>query len=281
MNKRSLFSIGEAAKLFHLSVSTLRHYENAGLLTPEYTDPDTGYRYYSVRQFEVLNTIRYLRALDLPLSQIADFLKDRDVDRIEEKLRLQKEAVRKKQESLRLVEQKIDNRLRQISDAASSELNTIRMVTSPACRMIILETDLQISGFLDMEAPIRRLDQSQTEATIFLGKVGVGITAEQLLSGNFTHYERIFLVLDEEDRFDESALSGGTLLRLPETSCLCVRFRGSHPEAPEQYQRLLEYVRKNGLIISGFSREITLIDYGFTNDPEKFVTEIRLPVTMP
>ena len=278
MNKHNLFSIGEAAKLFHLSVSSLRHYESAGLLTPEYTDPDTGYRYYSVRQFEVLNTIRYLRALDLPLSQIADFLQNRDVDRIEEKLRLQKEAVRKKLEALRLVERKIDNRLRQISDASCSELNTIRMVTSPACRMVVLKADLRISGFLDMEAPIRKLDQSQTEATIFLGKVGVGISAEQLLSGDFTHYERIFLVLDEEDQFDESALSGGTLLHLPETSCLCVRFRGSHPEAPEQYRRLLEYVRKNGLMISGFSREITLIDYGLTNDPEKFVTEIRIPV---
>ena len=31
--------------------------------------------------------------------------------------------------------------------------------------------------------------------------------------------------------------------------------------------------------ISGFSREITLIDYGVTNDTEKFVTEVCIPVT--
>ena len=30
--------------------------------------------------------------------------------------------------------------------------------------------------------------------------------------------------------------------------------------------------------ISGFSREVTLIDYGVTNDTEKFVTEICIPV---
>ena len=30
--------------------------------------------------------------------------------------------------------------------------------------------------------------------------------------------------------------------------------------------------------IIGFSREITLIDYGITNDPEKFVTKICIPV---
>lgn len=67
MDKKNLFSIGDVAKLFHLSVSSLRHYEVLGLITPEYTDPESGYRYYGARQFEVLNSIRYLRALDMPL----------------------------------------------------------------------------------------------------------------------------------------------------------------------------------------------------------------------
>ena len=75
MEPIKLFSIGDVAKLFHLSVSSLRHYEAAGLLQPEWVDPQTGYRYYSTRQFEVLNTIRYLRALDMPLPEIADFLR--------------------------------------------------------------------------------------------------------------------------------------------------------------------------------------------------------------
>lgn len=83
MDRTKLFPIGEVSKLFHISVSSLRHYENIGLLTPEYVSPDSGYRYYSAGQFEVLNTIRYLRALDLPLSEIEDFLKNRDIGLIE------------------------------------------------------------------------------------------------------------------------------------------------------------------------------------------------------
>lgn len=82
-----LFSIGNMARLFHLSVSSIRHYEALGLITPEYVDAATGSRYYSPRQFEPFNTIRYLRALDMPLDEIADFLHDRDVDKVEEKLR--------------------------------------------------------------------------------------------------------------------------------------------------------------------------------------------------
>ena len=89
MDRKNLFPIGEVSKLFHISVSSLRHYENIGLLTPEYISPDSGYRYYGTEQFEVLNTIRYLRALDMPLTEIEDFLKNKDIDRIEEKLRQQ------------------------------------------------------------------------------------------------------------------------------------------------------------------------------------------------
>ena len=58
MEDNKLFQISDVAKMFHISVGSLRHYEKAGLLKPEYTDSETGYRYYSIRQFEVLNTIR-------------------------------------------------------------------------------------------------------------------------------------------------------------------------------------------------------------------------------
>ena len=81
MEQKNLFPIGEVSKLFHISVSSLRHYENIGLLIPEYISPDSGYRYYGTEQFEVLNTIRYLRVLDMPLSEIEDFLKNTDTKR--------------------------------------------------------------------------------------------------------------------------------------------------------------------------------------------------------
>ena len=152
---QELFSIGDVAQLFHLSVSSLRHYETIGLLTPEYTDPATGYRYYGPRQFEVLNTIRYLRALDMPLPEIADFLRNREVFRMEEKLTRQKAAVRDKIEALSRIERKIDNRLQTLREAQSRPMDEIFRVTLPACRMIFMRDALHPRGFLDMEAPIR------------------------------------------------------------------------------------------------------------------------------
>lgn len=274
MEPIKLFSIGDVAKLFHLSVSSLRHYEAAGLLQPEWVDPQTGYRYYSTRQFEVLNTIRYLRALDMPLPEIADFLRDRDVGRMEEKLRLQRETVIRIQQELRRIERKIENRLQQLHTAQTCPLDTVELVEAAACRIMWMESSMKIEGYLDMETWIRKLDSSDAEAVVFLGKVGVSLSGEHLRQGRYTPYDGIFLVLDEEDNYN------GEVQQLPQALCVRIRFRGSHAQAPEQYEKLTAYIAAHQMEVAGFSREITMIDYGLTNDLQKFVTEISIPVRM-
>ena len=274
MEPIKLFSIGDVAKLFHLSVSSLRHYEAAGLLQPEWVDPQTGYRYYSTRQFEVLNTIRYLRALYMPLPEIADFLRDRDVGRMEEKLRLQRETVIRKQQELRRIERKIENRLQQLHTAQTCPLDTVELVEAAACRIVWMESSMKIEGYLDIETWIRKLDSSDAEAVVFLGKVGVSLSGEHLRQGRYTPYDGIFLVLDEEDNYN------GEVQQLPQALCVRIRFRGSHAQAPEQYEKLTAYIAAHQMEVAGFSREITMIDYGLTNDLQKFVTEISIPVRM-
>lgn len=274
MDKRGLFQIGDIARLFHLSVGTLRHYEKLGLLQPEYIDSETGYRYYSTRQFESLNTIRYLRVLDTPLDQIADFLHNRDIENIQELLYQQKEAVIKKRKELEIIERKIDHRLSQIEDAVTSELDVVKVVTCSARRLIWIRNSLSIQSPLDLEVPIRQLVDKQKDALVFLGKIGVGITREHLEVRQYQKYDMVFMLLDPEDEYE------GKVEEIPEETCVSLRFCGSHSEAPVQYEKLIEFIEENGLRIAGDSREITMIDYGLTNDTDKFVTEIQIPVAV-
>ena len=268
----SLFPIGDMARLFHLSVSSIRHYEAIGLVKPEYVDPATGYRYYGPRQFELFNTIRYLRTLDMPLREIADFLHDRDVDKIEEKLRAQREAVKEKQRELARIERKIDARLCQLQDAQSAPLGRIEQLRAPACRLFWVEDSLTAQNDTALELSTSRLAAAQAEAVVFLGKVGFSISEEHLRARQYERYDGAFLLLDEADRFD------GPMLELPETPCVRVRFHGHHLQAPAHYRRLSAYIAAHRLRICGFSREITIIDQGLTSDPEKYITEITLPV---
>jgi DNA-binding transcriptional MerR regulator len=64
-----MFSIGEFARLGGVSVRTLRHYDEVGLLRPATVDPDTGYRGYSAAQLGQLNRIMALKELGLSLTQ--------------------------------------------------------------------------------------------------------------------------------------------------------------------------------------------------------------------
>lgn len=69
-----LLSIGAFALLSRLSIPALRHYGETGLLPPAGTDPRTGYRRYSRDQLAAARTIRVLRAVDVPLEDIAGAL---------------------------------------------------------------------------------------------------------------------------------------------------------------------------------------------------------------
>ena len=72
----------------------------------------------------------------------------------------------------------------------------------------------------------------------------------------------------------------GGVQQLPQALCVRIRFRGSHAQAPEQYEKLTTYIAAHQMEVAGFSREITMIDYGLTNDLQKLVTEISIPVRM-
>ena len=88
----------------------------------------------------------------------------------------------------------------------------------------------------------------------------------------YQNYDLVFMLLDPEDEFE------GEVEELPTETCVTLRFCGSHADAPAQYQKLIAFIRNHRLQIAGFSKEITMIDYGITNETDKFVTEIQIPI---
>jgi DNA-binding transcriptional MerR regulator/effector-binding domain-containing protein len=63
-------SVGRFATITHLSVKTLRHYHQVGLLEPAEVDPHTGYRYYALEQLPTAQLIRRLRDLRMPVADV-------------------------------------------------------------------------------------------------------------------------------------------------------------------------------------------------------------------
>ena len=70
--RNTLLKIGEMAELNHVSTQTLRLYSKNKLLGPQYMDPETGYRYYTLEQCAKLDLIRALKSCHLPLGKIRE-----------------------------------------------------------------------------------------------------------------------------------------------------------------------------------------------------------------
>jgi DNA-binding transcriptional MerR regulator len=65
-----LVAIGTFSMVTGLSISTLRHHDDIGLLTPAEVDPRTGYRRYSSVQVDLARRIHLLRSAELSTEDI-------------------------------------------------------------------------------------------------------------------------------------------------------------------------------------------------------------------
>lgn len=65
-----LLTVGEFARVTHLSIRTLRRYHASRLLIPARVDESNGYRYYAPEQIPVAQVVHRLRELDLPLAEV-------------------------------------------------------------------------------------------------------------------------------------------------------------------------------------------------------------------
>ena len=75
-NYKTKLKIGEFSQLMQVTVKTLRHYEQKGLLLPHDVDNLTGYRYYSVDQMQKLQNIRELQRLGFSLDEVKELYED-------------------------------------------------------------------------------------------------------------------------------------------------------------------------------------------------------------
>ncbi len=71
-----MLKIGEFSRLGQVTVKTLHHYDEMGLLKPSQTDPFTNYRYYTLDQLPRLHTIMALKELGLSLDEITQLVSE-------------------------------------------------------------------------------------------------------------------------------------------------------------------------------------------------------------
>lgn len=69
-----MLKIGEFSRLSQVTIKTLHHYDELGLIKPAHIDPITSYRFYTVEQLPRIHRIMALKEMGLSLEQIGIML---------------------------------------------------------------------------------------------------------------------------------------------------------------------------------------------------------------
>lgn len=69
-----MLKIGEFSRLSQVTIKTLHHYDELGLIKPAHIDPLTNYRFYTVEQLPRIHRIMALKEMGLSLEQIGIML---------------------------------------------------------------------------------------------------------------------------------------------------------------------------------------------------------------
>ncbi|MDG5788641.1 MerR family transcriptional regulator [Evansella sp. AB-P1] len=93
-----VMKVKEVAALVGISVRTLHHYDEIGLLTPK-EKSEAGYRFYSTEDLDTLQQVLFFRELGMPLKQIKEIISDPSFDR-DEALILHKKMLMDKRDRL-------------------------------------------------------------------------------------------------------------------------------------------------------------------------------------
>ncbi|OIK16866.1 hypothetical protein BIV60_02290 [Bacillus sp. MUM 116] len=284
---QNMLSIGEMAKLRNVTVDTLRHYDKIGLLKPYYTDPDTGYRYYSIYQYEILGTIKELRRIGFSLEEIRKFLTDRNV----------KKSVQFLQKSMENIQEKIKE-LQNIHQILKTRINNIESFTNSYGNSDIVVKQFEEREYIQLPRPVGWEDKEN----LYLGllelenmitgdipvlasnKFGDFIKKEYFDDIRKTSYcfqklggyqsQLFILVQDEEPKQPTQKLEKGLYV--------CSYYGGLVREKMlVQLKKVLCYCDTHGYVIKGDAVRIMQVDISLTDQYDEAYYEIQIPIQGP
>jgi len=262
-------TVGEFSRMTHLSVKTLRHYHQVGLLEPAKVNPHTGYRYYTAEQIPQAQVIRRLRDLEMPVPEVKEVLAAHDqstrnaviashLDRLETELDKIHGAV---------------DSLRSILEAPESEV-TIEHRTTGAT------TALGVGETIDRDDLLAWWQGALGELRGVVRAQGVDVTGPSggLFASELFQHGRgqatVFVPTEGQARPVGRVLP----LVIPDAELAVLTHRGSHEDIDVSYGQLGSYVTAHEISIDGPVREYYLVDAAEVADPTQWVTEICWPV---
>ncbi len=265
----NLFSIGELSKYQNISKQTLIFYDKIGLFRPAYVDPNNGYRYYSSKQIDYLDTILIMKKIGFSLTEIREHMQHYNIDSSLITLRKQVTAIDRQIEELHLIRSRLLHRCTQMENA--------KIYKEKENAVIIEKIDAQYILFHEVEQPYSLREISIATKKCFAGsfqkglpiffQCGVVVPFQRIIEGRFTEAEFAFLPIEKTNQVNN-------IKRLPAGECVSIYHVGDYLSIGRSYQKILDYCKSHSIQIVSDSYEFCINDYITTFDENEYITKI-------
>jgi DNA-binding transcriptional MerR regulator len=258
-----MLTIGDFARITHLSRKTLRHYHEAGLLEPEHVDTGTGYRYYSTAQVPTAQVIRRFREMGMPVAEVRSVLLADVGERNE------------------LVAAHLTRLEAQLA-ATQEAVTSLRRLLSPAPRALRVEVRSEparvvvgIGGDVERSAVLAWYAGAMAELSgLGLAETGPcgGLYDNELFTEDRGHVVAYLAVASPP------AAGRAGPVEIPATELAVTVHEGPHDDIDVTYGELGAWVADQALAVAGPVHETYLVGPRDTAEPSAWRTELGWPV---
>lgn len=273
-----LLTIGEVSSLCHIPIKTLRYYDEIGLLNPAFTDPVTRYRYYSHTELFYISIIKELKLFDFSLTDIKVFMARENLRSIPQLYRKRKEEIEAQIEHLLKIKGRIESRFEAFEEFFDEEevLSPPRFEIKTLPERTIFSIRKRTPFNLD-EFALRciELHNHLEEAHYYIK------------SPFFSIFHDDYEAFDPDDADVETGAEIHPPQSFPETSHVRTIpaglfasgiSKGSHQDSMKFFGKLREWLIQKGYKITGPTLKFYILNGKLTKLPEKYVSELQIPV---
>jgi len=245
-----LIPIGKMASANRVTIATLRLYDQMGLLKPAYIDPDSGYRYYNIKQTSRLDFIRYMRELDLSLADIQSILEKEDITLIEEKLIEKNNQIHQQLRELKAMREAVDRTIQSIeryrkspaSGTISLEFIDQRYILYTPCKVNFYETGIEAYEKTIQELRAGLMEKGLPQLLSY--SLGTSILKKDFEEGRFIA-DKVFIF------GDRNLENYGENIRLLDSGMYACIYLDNFNDEISCALRLKDYCREHGYALDG------------------------------
>lgn len=267
--KNKLLTIGQFAAMHGINKKTLMWYDEIGLFKPASINPENGYRCYNYYQSPILETILLLRELDVSITEIRNFMKNRSAENLKCLLDEKITALDLQLIHLQAVRKTLSNHRQNMTTILNMDLSKISIVEKEERCLVTVDIDKDVSFEEEVELITAETARYQL-GRLHDASYGSMISVASLQSGNFDNYTKLFIEIP--------FLSHKNGLHIqPKGKYLRAFHKGDWDKLPIRYQEIIEYAHRQGLTLSGYSYEKG-INETVVDRVEDYIVQIEISV---